>query len=417
MPETSKPRFFYGFIVVIAASLILVVFQGIYFSFGVFLKPLASEFGWTRAMTAGAFSVCTMLYSFLFIFTGQLNDRFGPRIVVTVGGLLLGLGYILMSLIGTLWQLYFFYGVIVAIGMSGGLVPLVSTTSRWFIKRRGLMGSIVLSGAGIGTLIMPLISNWLISNYGWRSAYIALGGAALLIIIVGAQFLRRDPGQVGQLPYGTNEAKVANSTTKATGFTVREVLKTSQFRILATLSFFDGYFVFTIMSHIVPHATDLGIGEATAAGILATIGGFNFIGRISGGAFSDRIGNKPTLLASFVLTTLAVSMLLVITEPWPFYLFAAVIGLGSGGLIGVKPSLIGELFGLKSHGAIYGLNIFITFSGGAIGAAVAGIIFDVSGSYTVAFTICIIASISALILTVLLKPTMKGGDHGTQTAP
>ncbi len=392
MAEREK-SFFYGYIVVALSCLLLLVFQGIYYSFGIFLKPLASEFGWTRAIISGAFSLCTVFYGFLFIFTGRLNDRFGPRAVVTVGGLFLGLGYILMSQIEAIWQLYLFFGIIVAIGMSGGFVPLVSTASKWFSERRGLMSSIVLSGAGLGTLVMPPISSLLLSNYGWRTAYISLGAGALAIIIVGAQFLRYYPAK--------EEPSQGSSKTDELG--IREVLKNKQFLILSSLSFADGYFVFIIMTHLVPHATDLGIAEGAAASLLAIIGGLNVIGRISGGALADRIGAKKTLLGSFILTSLALSMLLFITELWSFYLFAFLIGLGSGGLIGVKPTLVASLFGLKSHGGIYGLNIFITYTGGAIGATLAGRLFDTSGSYFTAFSTCIFASLSALILTALLK--------------
>lgn len=418
MAEESKSGFFYGFIVVLVACLILMVFQGIYFSFGVFFKPLAGDFGWSRATTAGAFSLCTILHSFLFIFTGRLNDRFGSRLVVTGGGLLLGLGYILMSQISSIWQLYLFFGVIVAVGMSGGFVPLVSTVSRWFVKRRGLMSSIVLSGAGLGTLIMPFLANWLITNYDWRTTYIIAGSAALLIIIVGAQFLRRDPAQVGQLPDGVAEV-AANSNKGVSGLSVREVLKVRQFWMLSTLSFCDGYFVFMILVHIVPHTTDLGIPEAAAAGVLATIGGTNVFGRVIGGFLADRLGSRPVLIISFVLTTLALSMLVVVSQLWAFYLFAFVTGLGYGGLVGVKPTIVAELFGVKAHGVIYGLNIFSSFTGGAIGAALAGRIFDVTGSYQIAFLTCITASIFALILAVLLKPTKtkKGGEYESQGSP
>ena len=279
------------------------------------------------------------------------------------------------------------------------------------------MGSIVLGGAGLGTIVVPPVSNWLISNYDWRTTYLVLGGAALVIITLGAQFLRRDPSQVGQSPYGAAEAGEVNLKTKSAGLTAREALRTRQFWMLAFLSFCDGYFVFAIIAHIVPHITDLGISDTVAAGILALYGGLNMLGRIGGGALADRIGSKPTLFASFILTTLTFSMLLVITKTWAFYLFAFAIGLGNGGVVGVKPAMIAELFGLRFHGVIYGLNIFITFTGGAIGAAAVGGIFDATGSYTLAFTTCIFTSISALILTAFLKPMVKGGEHGTQGTP
>ncbi|MEE8413879.1 MAG: MFS transporter, partial [Dehalococcoidales bacterium] len=168
-----KPRFFYGYLVVALAFIIQAMLGGTLATFSVFFKPLATEFEWTRAVTSGAFSLYMVLHGFLYIFTGKLNDRVGTRIVMTGCGLLMGVGYILMSQISTLWHLYLFYGVIIAIGMSGGFVPIMSTVTRWFVshKRRGLMIGISLAGGGFGTMIMPPLANWLISSYGWQMSY------------------------------------------------------------------------------------------------------------------------------------------------------------------------------------------------------------------------------------------------------
>jgi OFA family oxalate/formate antiporter-like MFS transporter len=131
---------------------------------------------------------------------GGLNDRLGPRIVLTVCGVLIGVGFLLMSQIGALWQLYLFYGVIVGAGLGGTFVPL-TTTARWFVARRGLMTGIVTAGVGVGALIGPPIANWLITGYDWRRSYAILGSIVLGCVVVGAQLLRRDPAQVGRLPY------------------------------------------------------------------------------------------------------------------------------------------------------------------------------------------------------------------------
>ena len=206
--RSKKPKLFYGYIIVAAAFLITLIMCGTLFTFGVFFKPILTEFGWTRAMTSGAFSLCILLFGLLGIGTGRLTDRFGPRVVMSGCGFFLGLGYLLMSQVSAIWQLYLFYGVMVGIGVSGSFVPLVSTVARWFAERRGMMTGIAVSGIGIGTMIMPLVANWLISSYGWRTSYIVVGITVLVLIILVAQFLRRDPGQMGQLPYGADEVKV-----------------------------------------------------------------------------------------------------------------------------------------------------------------------------------------------------------------
>lgn len=167
----SRPRFFYGYAILLASFLILMTVWGTQYSFGVFFKPVSSEFGWTRAETAGAYSLNMVLAGVFGILAGRLSDRFGARLVVTVCGLLMGLGYLLMSRIGAVWQMYLFYGVLASIGIAGMVVPLLSTVARWFIKRRGLTTGIAASGIGVGTVIMPPLASQLISSHGWRTSY------------------------------------------------------------------------------------------------------------------------------------------------------------------------------------------------------------------------------------------------------
>ena len=161
MIENKEARFFYGYIIVASAFLILVLTIGVNFTFGVFLPVLLDEFSWTRAIASGAFSLNLALTGLIGVVAGKMTDQYGPRIVVTVCGVLLGLGYLLMSQANTLWHLYLFYGVIVGIGMSISQTPLPSTIARWFVKRRGMMTGIAVTGIGVGILIMPPAVSWL----------------------------------------------------------------------------------------------------------------------------------------------------------------------------------------------------------------------------------------------------------------
>ncbi len=175
---------------------------GIWVSFGVFFEPMLAEFGWARATPSGAVSLRIFVGTILGIIGGRLTDKFGPRPVVTVCGVFLGLGFFLMSRIGTIWQLYLVFGVITGVGMGGLFVPLTSTVPRWFVKRRGMMTGIVLSGVGLGTMITPSLATWLITTYGWRTAYTIVGLVAMTVIVTASQFVKRDPAQVRQLPDG-----------------------------------------------------------------------------------------------------------------------------------------------------------------------------------------------------------------------
>jgi len=159
LPDTRNPKLFYGYIIVAAAFVMLTVMGGTYYSFGVFFTPLLTEFGWTRAMTSGAFSLSILLEGVLGIVMGKATDRWGPRMVITLCGFLLGLGYLLMPQISALWHFYLLYGVIIGIGLGGLWVPPVSIVIRWFAKRRNTMTGIAIAGTGVGGLITPPLAS------------------------------------------------------------------------------------------------------------------------------------------------------------------------------------------------------------------------------------------------------------------
>jgi len=411
MAENRQPKFFYGYVIVALAFLIMVVTGGALYTFGVFFKPLSSEFGWSRAMTSGAFSLVAFLTGLLSMVAGRLNDRFGPRIVLSGSGLLLGLGYLLMSQISTTWHLYLFYGVVIGIGMSSWFVPLMSTVTRWFVERRGVMTGIAVAGISAGTMIIPPAASWLISNYGWRTSYAVIGFMVLAVIISAAQFLRRNPGQTQHLLHGQNKVQEESLNLEVGGFSLQEAMRTRQFWQFCVAYFGFGLFLLAIMVHIVPHITELGISATSAANIFIAIGGLSIIGRIVIGGISDRMGNRSALIICFTLTTAALAWLLVAEEMWMFYLFAAVFGFAYGGLVAVQSPLVAELFGLSSHGVILGAIVFSNTIGGTVGPVLVGYIFDITGSYQSGFLICAVLGVIGLILVLLLKPTgREGGD-------
>ena len=408
----EKPRFFYGYVVVLVAFFIMVLMFGTFYTFGVFFKPLSAEFGWARATTSGAFSVAMFLSGLLAIVMGRLTDRFGSRIVMTLCGFLLGLGYLLMSQVNAMWQLYLFYGVVIGMGMGGCFVPMLSTVARWFVNRRGMMTGFVVAGIGTGTIIIPPVASWLISSYGWRTSYILIGAVALVFIILAAQFLRHDPRQIGQLPYGGNEVKEEGLNLQARGFSLREAIGTGQLWMLFAILFCLGFCLGTIMVHIAPHATELGISATIAASILAVIGGLSIVGRVVMGSVADRMGNRPPLIINFVMVSGVLFWLVVAKELWMLYLFAAIFGFAYGGVVVLESPLVAELFGLSSHGVILGIVAFGYTVGGAVGPILAGRIFDIIGSYQVAFLVCAVLGILGIILASLLKPGVSKGGEG-----
>ncbi|MFC1901868.1 MFS transporter [Chloroflexota bacterium] len=402
-PVKTKPRFFYGYVVVVVACIIRMTIFGSRGSFGVFFKPLIAEFGWTRALTSGAFSLATIVQGLSGIVMGGLNDRLGPRIVMTLTGFLVGLGFLLLSQTSAAWQLYLFY-LVMGIGMGGSFAPPMSTVARWFVKRRSMMTGIVIAGANIGGMIAPPAVNWLISAYGWRNSYIVMGSVVLVIVILGAQFLRRDPAKMGQVPYGGYEEGKQPLNSRTEGFSFKEATHTPQFWMVFAMVVCFGFSQVACSVHIVPHATDLGISAASAASILATIAAAALAGGIVLGSVADRIGNRRTFVICFILMTAALFWLLAARELWMLYLFAAVLGFSGGGTATLESTLTAELFGMRSHGLNLGVISGGFTIGAAIGPLITGYIFDVSGSYQLAFLITAFVGIVALILSATLRP-------------
>lgn len=404
-PTTQQSgRGFYGNVIVAAGCLSLALVFSVHYSFGVFFKPISASFGWTRAMTAGAFSLVWIMQGALSIVMGGFNDKYGPRVVLTVGSLLIGGGYLLISQTHALWQLYLFYGVLVGAGLGSTFVPLTSTTARWFVKRRGLMTGIVASGVGVGALLGPPFANWLIAHYDWRHSYLVLGAIVLAGVLAAAQLLRRDPAQMGLKPYGADDGDVQKAKVGAHGLSFRETLRTRQFWIVSVVFFCYGYTWTAVLLHLAPNATDLGVSAAQAANLIATIGGASIVGKVLLGVVADRIGDKRVYLLSFTIMVLSLAWLSTIHSLMPFYLFAAAFGFAYGGLATAHSPLVAWLFGMRKHGLIYGICFNGWTLGCAVGPIVAGRIFDVTHSYHIAFLICSGMCLIGLLGTLPLKP-------------
>lgn len=399
-----KTRPFYGYIIMVISFVIMVIAWSAYYSFGVFFNSLLTEFGWTRTLISGAHSFSMIMYGLSAVVMGKLADRFGPRTILTLASVLIGLGYLLTSQVNTAWQLYLFYGIIVGMGLSGVLAPLLATIARWFVKRRGMMTGIVIAGVGVGLFAGPLTADWLIRTYDWRTAYLILGGTALVVILLSAQFLKTDPAQLGQIPYGGDTLAKGPSGTLNSGLTLREAIRTRRFWLISGTFFSEGLCVLGITTHIVAHALRLEMSATSGANILATIGVFSIIGKLMIGIVADRIGHKQALVISFVLMAAALVWLVPASEMWTLFVFAVVFGLGYGGCATSGISLVGLYFGVKSLAVIIALvNVGFTF-GAALGPVLAGYIFDISATYQVAFVIFAITGIIGLAFAALLPP-------------
>ncbi|MGA2468321.1 MAG: MFS transporter [Thermodesulfobacteriota bacterium] len=384
----------YGWIVVGMAFLANLVVYGLVYSFSVFLKPLASEFGWSRSVTAGAFGFYGFLHTLLAVLAGRVCDRFGPRWVLSIASFFLGLSMILMAHITTIWDLYLYYGVFFSIGVAAEYTPVMSTVSQCFKAKRGFAIGLTAAGLGAGSIVFSPLSAWLISSFGWRKAYIIVGILSWVVFIPIVKFIKQVPDE-------------SRERGEFQGFSFSEAFRTRPFWALGFSWFFICIAMWAILIHIVPFATDRGMSMMTAGILAGIIGAASIIGRISAGFLSDKVGRKRVLITEFYVQLITFIWLLFSTRIWMLFLFVALFGLSSGGWAGVIAAFPADYFGFKATGSIFGFANTLAGVGVAIGPYVGGYIFDSTRSYTYMILMCIMATIAAIISASLLRPPLK----------
>lgn len=399
----------YGYLIAAICFSIQAIGIGIYVAYGVFFNPLMSEFGWSRAVISGANSVSYFIMGLFGMVVGRLNDRFGPKTLTTVSAVLLGAGLMLTSQISAVWQLFLFYGVIYGMGLSVVDVIAMTTIVRWFSHQRGLMTGIVKIGTGTGQFIFPLLASFLIAGLGWRMAFILIGAGAMVVLVVIARFLKRDPGQHTRPHRATPTKPVSPFQPMESGIGLEDALRTVQLWIICLVNLCLLFCLIIVMIHIVPHARDIGLSPTQAAGMLSTIGGVSIAGRLFTGLVIDRVGSKRIMVCSFCLLIGALLWLQTADSLWRLYLFAGAYGIAHGGFFTSISPLVAEVFGIRSHGALFGIVAFSGTIGGSIGPITAGYIFDITGNYTVVFWIITTIAVFGLGLIACLRPLAKEG--------
>jgi len=400
-----RAKYFYGYNIVAASFIIQGVSIGAMFTYGIFFKEFQTEFGWSRATISGASSLAFLVMGVAGIFAGRLNDKIGPRVLMVMSGISFGLGYLLMSNLHAQWQLYLFYGLLIGVGLSTHDIITLSTVVRWFVRRRGMMSGIVKVGTGSGQLLVPLIVTAFIATCGWRQSYVIMGVIVLVMLVAAALVLRRDPQSMGLLPDGRRDEPCGDGIGfMERGVSLKRAIRTMQFWTICAAEFIIFFCILTIVVHIVPHATDMGLPPATAAGVLSMIGGVSMFGRFLMGTANDRIGGKRSLVICFIMLICGLVLLQVASEAWMLFLFAAVYGCALGGFFTVMSPTVAELFGIGSHGELFGIAVFIGTLGGSIGPLLAGRIFDVTGSYQAVFLVLTGLAMLGLVLITMLRP-------------
>ncbi len=396
-----RQKIFYGWVVVLIFLTTGITLYGIRFTFGVFFKSIEQDFELSRAATSSVIALSMFFSGMSAFLAGWALDRYGPRIVALLMGLFTGSSLVLTSIAGSLWQLFFTYSLLLAMGVGPIFVVPMSAVSKWFDRKRGLALGIASSGIGLGMVIMAPFATYLINNYEWRHTYLVIGLIAWMVVIPLTRFLKKDPHEIGALPYGDKVPSVSKVTEKdesKTNFlTLSQAFRTRSFRIALVIWPFYSSTVFLMLTHLVPHITDIGFSATEAAAVLSLLGGTTIAGRIVMGNVSDRIGRKLAVGICAVLQAGALVLLVWVQQLWLFYVVALLYGFGWGGTSPVLAALVGDTFGVGRIGALLGV-LEISFGlGGAIGPVIGGLIYDVSGSYVPAF-----AAWAAVMLTVSL---------------
>jgi MFS family permease len=389
-----------------------ITLYGIHLSFGVFFESIESAFNLDRAETSAVSSVNMLLAGVCAFLAGWALDRYGPRNVVLLMGLFIGLSLLLTSQTNSLWQLFITYSLLLAMGTGAIYVVPMSAVSRWFDKKRGLALGITSSGAGLGIFIMAPFATYLISNFGWRTAYIVIGLIAWLIMIPLSRLLKRDPYEIGALPDGvksdSHDMGEKEGGMRLSGLSLPQVFRTRSFWLVILIWLLSASTMFLVMTHLVRHARDINFSPMEAAATLSLIGGISIAGRVLLATVSDRIGTKVTVIFCALLQAGAMVWLIWAQDLRMLYLFALVYGFAYGGMIPVTAALVSDTFGLGRIGVILGL-LEISFGiGAAIGPAMGGLIFDARGSYSLAFLLGAVAMLVVTLLISLIRRETNG---------
>jgi MFS family permease len=403
-----QKKIFHGWFIVPVAAIGL--FMGyvpvIGFSFSVFFKPLSQEFHWSRAEISLGFSLSLLVLSVALPIVGRLVDRFGARKIILPAALLFGLGLASFYFLRALWQFYAIYIFLGIVGSGTAAVPYYKVISHWFDKRRGLALGLTMGGAGIGFFVMPSLSYALIATVGWRTAYVLIGIAVIVVTIpVVGLFLKERPQTMGLLPDGELLDQLrADAHEKGSGITGGEAWRSATFWVMCTALFLVSVSLNGCLIHLVPLLTDRGISPQSAALAASLLGGATLLGRVGTGFLLDRFFATNVAVCFFGVAGLGIFMLWAgVSGPLTF-VAAALLGVGIGAEGDIMAYLVSRYFGLRAFGEIYAYVLAIYTLGAVVGPLLMGISFDSSGSYNSVLIPFLFLTFAGAVLMTRLGP-------------
>jgi MFS family permease len=390
-------KIFYGWVIVAAGIVMTCVGIGSMLSLGVFLQPMSEAMGWSRtgiSLAALLNFLCMGVGSFVW---GTLSDRFGTRVVVLCGGILLGAGLVGASQAATLGQFQLLFGVVVGVAAGSFYAPMTSTTTRWFTEHRSLAVALVSSGLGLGSMTVAPLASWIITTYDWRVAMLVIGDVAWLLLIPAALLVRNPPAPAPA-------AAPAFGVAPAREFTVAEALRTPQFAAIALTHFACCAAHSGPIFHMVTNVIDHGISAMAATTVLSAAGLASLSGRVICGLLADRLGAKRVLIVGLAIQAAAVGLYLVTRELIGFYALALMFGLAYGGVMPLYAIVVREYFGARIMGATFGAVAFASTLGMALGPWLGGVLYDSFGSYAWLFVGSFGIGLGAVAIAFAFRP-------------
>jgi MFS family permease len=409
----THPKTFYGWWIVLAGTAVLFVSSGIgFYGHGVILDPLRAAHGWSKATISLAITLYFFTTGIMGMLIGRQVDRYGPKWVLILGSVVIGAGFVFLSLIYSIWQLYVLY-FIMAIGFScTSLVPVNTLITNWFIHKRGFAMSLTNTGLSAGGIVLVPLASYLISGWGLKIALPILGAIFWIVIIPTALFfIKQRPADVNQHPDGDPlRAWPPEGRTSALSYSAQMQVWTRS-QAIRTLAFWSIVVAFLLaltgqIAFLVHQVSFLSwyLGITGAATAVSVTAGASMIGRLFLGTFVDQCDKRHVIMVCFLVQGAAVITLAHYNHVVILYLGTFAFGLTMGSIIMMQSLIIGECFGLVSFATVSGLAWLFTMSGAAFGPTIAGLIYDATQSYRKAFTIFAAMSMVAILVIFFARP-------------
>jgi MFS family permease len=362
----------YRWTIVGVGALMTCVAIGAMFSLAVFLGPMSASTGWGRATISTAMTLDFLIMGFAGFAWGTASDRFGPRIVVLSGAILLGAGLLVASRAVTPLGFQLGFGVLVGVAAGAFFAPMISTVTAWFDTQRALAVSLVSAGVGVAPMTVSPFAAWLISHYDWRTAMATIGVFAWILLIPAALLVRRAP---------LTEDPTTTAGTAGSGPSLKAALVSPQFLVLGMTFFFCCAAHSGPIFHVVSYAISCGVPTMAAVSIYSLEGLSGLGGRLLLGVAADRLGVKPVLICGLLVQSLAIMGYLFASRLNEFYLLSLVFGAAYGGVMPLYAVLARDYFEQRLMGSVFGAATMLSSLGMALGPVVGGWVFDTYHDY------------------------------------